>query len=99
MTPKLPRVRQSDVQWVEPRLVAQVRFGEWTHDGHLRHPAYLGLRDDKPAADVVAELPATPEPSSSNSLLEGGVVRRGRHELTSVESRQAVLARRGDHEG
>ena len=40
--PKLPRVRKGDVQWVEPRLVAQVRFGEWTHDGHLRHPAYLG---------------------------------------------------------
>ena len=75
VTPKLPRVRQSDVQWVEPRLVAQVRFGEWTHDGHLRHPAYLGLRDDKSAADVVAELPAAPEP------FPGGVVRRGRREL------------------
>ncbi len=45
--PKLPRVRKGDVRWVEPQLVAQVRFGEWTHDGHLRHPAYLGLRDDK----------------------------------------------------
>ena len=37
----MPRVRKGDVQWVEPRLVAQVRYGEWTHDGHLRHPAYL----------------------------------------------------------
>jgi bifunctional non-homologous end joining protein LigD len=45
--PKLPRVRKGDVRWVEPQLVAQVRFGEWTHDGHLRHPAYLGLREDK----------------------------------------------------
>ncbi len=75
VTPKLPRVRQSEVQWVEPRLVVQVRFGEWTHDGHLRHPAYLGLRDDKAAAEVVAERPA------GNSVLDG-VVRRGRRELT-----------------
>jgi len=73
--PKMPRVRRSDVQWVEPELVAEVRFGEWTHDGHLRHPAYLGLRDDKAAREVVAERPA------SNSLLQGGVVRRGSREL------------------
>jgi bifunctional non-homologous end joining protein LigD len=51
--PKMLRVRTDDVQWVEPELVAQVRYGEWTHDGRLRHPTYLGLRDDKPAAEVV----------------------------------------------
>jgi bifunctional non-homologous end joining protein LigD len=73
--PKLPRVRRADVQWVEPRLVAQVRFSEWTRDGHLRHPAYLGLRDDKDASAVVAERPATSSPST------GEVVRRGRREL------------------
>ena len=56
-TPAMPRVRRGDVQWVEPRLVAQVRFGEWTHDGHLRHPSYLGLRDDKDAAAATRELP------------------------------------------
>jgi bifunctional non-homologous end joining protein LigD len=48
----MPRVRNADVQWVEPRLVVQVRFSEWTHDGHLRQPSYLGLRDDKRASDV-----------------------------------------------
>jgi bifunctional non-homologous end joining protein LigD len=53
VVPKMPKVRKGDVQWVEPRLVAQVRYGEWTHDGHLRHPAYLGLRDDKAPEDVV----------------------------------------------
>jgi bifunctional non-homologous end joining protein LigD len=52
VVPKLPRVRAADVQWVEPKLVAQVRYSEWTHDDHLRHPAYLGLREDKDAADV-----------------------------------------------
>jgi bifunctional non-homologous end joining protein LigD len=53
VVPKMPKVRKGDVQWVEPRLVAQVRYGEWTHDGHLRHPAYQGLRDDKAPDEVV----------------------------------------------
>jgi bifunctional non-homologous end joining protein LigD len=44
--------------WVEPELVAQIAFTEWTRDGSLRHPRYLGLRDDKPARKVVRERPA-----------------------------------------
>jgi bifunctional non-homologous end joining protein LigD len=44
--------------WVEPQLVAQIGFTEWTRDGRLRHPRYLGLRDDKPARQVVREVPA-----------------------------------------
>lgn len=53
--PRLPRVRREDVTWVDPRLVAEVEFAEWTTDRRLRAPVYLGLRDDKPAEDVVAE--------------------------------------------
>src|SRR6185503_19118360 len=41
--------------WVEPKLVCEVRFTEWTADGGLRHPAYLGLRGDKRPEDVVRE--------------------------------------------
>ena len=41
--------------WVKPALVAQIAFSEWTRDGRLRHPRYLGLRDDKPAREVVRE--------------------------------------------
>jgi bifunctional non-homologous end joining protein LigD len=41
--------------WVEPKLVAQVAFMEWTPDGRLRHPSFLGVRFDKPARDVVRE--------------------------------------------
>jgi bifunctional non-homologous end joining protein LigD len=41
--------------WVRPDLVAQIRFTEWTSDDKLRHPVYLGLRDDKRAMDVVRE--------------------------------------------
>ena len=40
-----PRFR--DVTWVEPELVAQFGFAEWTSDGRLRHPRFLGLREDK----------------------------------------------------
>jgi bifunctional non-homologous end joining protein LigD len=45
-------------RWVEPELVAQIGFSEWTRDGRLRHPRYLGLRDDKPAREVVRERPS-----------------------------------------
>jgi ATP-dependent DNA ligase len=48
-------IRERGVTWVKPKLVAQIRFSEWTRDGRLRHPAFLGLRDDKPASKVVRE--------------------------------------------
>lgn len=44
-----------EVTWLKPELVCQVRFTEWTDDGLLRHPVFLGLRDDKRAKDVVRE--------------------------------------------
>jgi bifunctional non-homologous end joining protein LigD len=55
--PKMPRVRARDLHWVEPRLVAEVEFVEWTHDGHLRAPSYVGLREDKAPDEVVREEP------------------------------------------
>jgi bifunctional non-homologous end joining protein LigD len=55
VVPKMPRVRKADIVWVEPRLVAEVEFVEFTHDGHLRAPSFQGLRDDKDAADVHRE--------------------------------------------
>jgi bifunctional non-homologous end joining protein LigD len=55
--PKMPRVRRGDVVWVEPEVVAEVEFREWTHDGHLRAPSYVGLREDKPAEEVRREEP------------------------------------------
>ena len=44
-----------EMQWVTPALVAQIRFVEWTAEGHLRHAAYLGLRTDKKAGAVRRE--------------------------------------------
>ncbi len=59
--------------WAKPRLVAQIRYTEITDDGRLRHPAYLGLRDDKDAAEVampdearVTKVPAVPKGSKGS---------------------------------
>ena len=49
------QVSERSATWVEPLLVAQIGFLEWTRDGRLRHPRFLGLRDDKAAAEVVRE--------------------------------------------
>ena len=53
-----PRMR--DAHWVKPRLVAEVAFTGWTEDGKLRHPSFQGLREDKPAREVVAEKAKRP---------------------------------------
>jgi bifunctional non-homologous end joining protein LigD len=60
--PKMPKVRKDAIVWVEPKLVAEVEFVEWTHDGRLRAPSYQGLREDKPADDVQREEPKPMEP-------------------------------------
>ena len=59
--PKMPKIRKGDVVWVEPKLVCEVEFAEWTHDGHLRAPSYQGLRDDKAADEVRRERPIEDE--------------------------------------
>ena len=51
--PPTPVVRQA--RWLEPQLVVEVAFGEWTADGVLRHPSYLGRRLDKDPTDVIRE--------------------------------------------
>jgi bifunctional non-homologous end joining protein LigD len=52
--PTAPVFRRG-VHWVEPELVAQIGFSEWTRDGQLRHPRFLGLRTDKSARSIVRE--------------------------------------------
>jgi bifunctional non-homologous end joining protein LigD len=56
---------EADTTWVKPKLVAEVKFTEWTAAGEMRHPVYLGLRTDKAATDVVREVP------KSVTLLKG----------------------------
>jgi bifunctional non-homologous end joining protein LigD len=70
--PKLPRVRKGDVVWVEPRLVAEVSFVEWTHDGRLRAPVYQGLREDKEPEEVRRELPGEQPAASIPDVIRKG---------------------------
>ncbi|MGB3831069.1 MAG: DNA ligase D [Mesorhizobium sp.] len=55
---RLDAAQSRQVRFVEPRLVAEVEFRDWTADGLMRHAAFRGLREDKPAQDVVRETPA-----------------------------------------
>jgi bifunctional non-homologous end joining protein LigD len=55
-SPFTGRQPQKDAVFAEPKLVCEVEFSEWTGSGTLRHPSYQGLRDDKPATDVVREV-------------------------------------------
>jgi bifunctional non-homologous end joining protein LigD len=67
-----PPPPDAHTHWVRPQLVAEIAFAEWTDDHQLRQPSFLGLRDDKPAADVVREPitrlpasdPASPDPAA-----------------------------------
>ena len=54
-SPFADEVKASGTTWVDPELVVQVGFSEWTRDGRLRHPRFLGVREDKDARDVVRE--------------------------------------------
>jgi bifunctional non-homologous end joining protein LigD len=67
--PRMPKVRRDEIVWVEPALVCEVEFAEWTHDDRLRAPVYKGLREDKPAQEVTREQPLPTE------------IRRGRRVL------------------
>ena len=64
--PLLPGMTASKMRtctWLQPKLVCQIRFSEWTRDHHLRQPIYLGLRDDKKPSQVIREEPKN-NPSS-----------------------------------
>ncbi len=78
--------------WVEPRLVCQVRFTEWTRDGGIRHPAFLGLRDDKRPEDCVREgSGGVPGPRGARALPDAGWAPSGRSR-SDAGSRERVPA-------
>jgi bifunctional non-homologous end joining protein LigD len=54
---EVPRPDSKGAHWIKPKLVAEIAFSEFTDDGILRHPSFMGLREDKPASQVVVEVP------------------------------------------
>ena len=65
---RIPHDATRAVFWVRPSLVAQVRFATWTSDNLVRQAAFLGLREDKPATEVVRESPTVaPQPKRAHS--------------------------------
>jgi bifunctional non-homologous end joining protein LigD len=58
---KLTSAQGRGVHWIKPTLVGEVEFGEWTREGIVRHSAFIALRSDKPASEVVHEYPKTPK--------------------------------------
>jgi bifunctional non-homologous end joining protein LigD len=68
--PFTPKPKIKDVTWVKPELVCQVRFLEWTQEGMLRAPVFIGMREDKDSSEVVRE---TPDPTPrANAKLNAG---------------------------
>jgi bifunctional non-homologous end joining protein LigD len=84
-TPFADRIKTNEpAHWVRPELVAQVRFTEWTDDHKLRHPVYLGLRDDKPAAEVTKSTVRGPETRNSPAQAARAHARAGPVRAASI---------------
>jgi bifunctional non-homologous end joining protein LigD len=90
------------VHWVEPKLVAEVAFAEWTRDGHLRHPTFKGLREDKDPREVVREVPeapeaagaaADPEPARESSKGRGHGAKASKAKSSAAKSSGAAKAK------
>jgi bifunctional non-homologous end joining protein LigD len=81
-------------QWVEPRLVAEVRFSEFTRDGGIRHPSFLGLRDDKRPEDCVRETPVV---ASGSGAEAGGAGRAASPARPRSAALRAAGGTRGSH--
>ncbi|HEY8233295.1 MAG TPA: DNA ligase D, partial [Vicinamibacteria bacterium] len=67
----VPAEMRRGAHWVEPDLVAQVEFTQWTDEGRMRQPVFLGLRDDRDARHVVRERPGTVEGGGVDTVAAG----------------------------
>jgi bifunctional non-homologous end joining protein LigD len=67
-TPFVDKPRDVRGHWVEPKLVAEVSFGEWTPDGRIRHSVFHGLREDKDASAIGREQPVALESGDDNAV-------------------------------
>ena len=73
--PGLPRLEWESIHWIQPVLLCEVSFAEWTADGRVRHPSFEGLRQDKKAREVKKEMPMpTGSIDSEKRIVEGIVI-------------------------
>jgi len=77
--------------WVKPKIVVEVKFNEWTGDGKLRQPIYLGTRDDKKATEVGREITSMQKKDGTAKTTTGGSTGKG---VTKSKARQRVYAQR-----
>jgi bifunctional non-homologous end joining protein LigD len=84
-----PRTNEP-AHWVRPAIVAEVKFNEWTADGKLRQPVFLGLRDDKSPREVVREPESLPKRSSEDH----GRVRAARPRSVAASAKTKTTRRR-----
>lgn len=81
------------VHWVKPERVAEVSFGEWTTDGHIRHSVFRGLRDDKPARQITRERPAAGPQSKASKAVKNRRADKTSKAATSAQPRTAATPR------
>jgi len=81
--------------WVEPKLVCEVAFTEWTRDGYLRHPTFQGLREDKAAREVRRELPQPQPPAAKRGAAKARVAKRGRAAATAGVAAETAAPKTG----
>ncbi len=87
--PDKPRI--PDVTWVEPETVCEIRFYEWTKDGMLRAPVFIGLRDDKEAQEVVREQPPAAPQVAAPPKKPGRAPRTKSPSSLDLSGREATL--------
>ncbi len=84
-----PRPREP-VHWVRPKIVVEVKFNEWTADGKLRQPIYVGTRDDKDAKLVKREGTSMQPRGSARAAKKGRVVRKSPRKVASASAKPAA---------